>query len=189
MKLAIVGGGNTMLDAPFDDASFEIWTTASVAKGLPRVDIIFEFHDKEAMQAPEVYKKAEKVITKREYPIDSMAFKYGEIFNSSMTMILAYAIDQDYTDIELYGIDNALDDEYAKYRPQFLYLLGFARGMGIDIKISNGSLLFPNVKRYGYERDFKIEKLEAMKKDYEAMRFRCEYMRGAIDSAAMFCKL
>jgi hypothetical protein len=189
LKLAIVGGGNTMMDAPFHDKEYEIWTTASVSKALPRVDIIFEFHDGNALQDKSVYEKAGEVITKKEYPIDEITYKYGEIFNSSMTMILAYAIEMDYTDIELYGIDNALDDEYAKYRPQFLYLLGYARGMGISVIVSAGSLLMSNVRRYGYERDFKQEKIEAMKKDYEAMKLKSEYMRGAIDAASMFAKL
>ena len=178
-----------MLDAPFNDASFDIWTTASVAKQLPRATWIFEFHDKDAMQDATVYEKAKKVIYKKDYPIDEMAFAYGEVFNSSMTMMLAYANEFDYEEIVLYGVDNALDEEYAKYRANFLYILGFLRGMGLRITISDGSLLMPNVKRYGYEKDYKMIRFESMKKELDQITLAREYMRGAVDAASTFMKL
>ena len=194
--VAIVGGGNTMNDAPFNDPTCEIWTTASVAKSLPRVDKIFEFHEENAWQDKSVYAKASNVYYRNDFPIDKLAAKYGEIFNSSMTMILAYAVDQGYEYIDLYGIDNALENEYMKYRPQFLYMLGIAKGNGVKINVSKGSLILTPAKRYCYEKDHKQEKIDAMELDYienqkrvDELRMRGEWMRGAIDSAKFFSKL
>lgn len=188
MKIAIVGGGVTMLDAPFNDKDCLIWTTASVSKSLPKVDCIFEFHNKEAFQDESVYSRC-KVIYKKDFPIDALVKQFGEVFNSSMTMMLAYASTlENCKEIELYGVDNALDEEYAKYRAYFLYVLGLVRGMGRSVKISDGSLLMPQVKRYGYQKDYKTIKLEAMKKDLEQLKMNCEYMRGAVDAASTFAK-
>jgi hypothetical protein len=185
-----------MNDAPFNNPSCEIWTTASVAKSLPRVDKIFEFHDENAWQDKSVYDRAANVIYRKDFPIDKLAAKYGEIFNSSMTMILAYAVEQGYEYIDLYGVDNALDQEYAMFRPMFLYMLGIAKGQGVKIHISKGSLILHPEKRYGYERDYAREKIESMKRDFEnvkaqadEMRMRAEWIRGAIDSASFFSKL
>lgn len=189
MKLAIVGGGNTWADAPFNDSSFDIWTTASVAKVLPRVSVIFEFHDSDAMQDVSVYERAKKVYYKKDFPIEEMAFAYGEVFNSSMTMMLAYANEFEYDEIILYGVDNALDEEYAKYRANFLYVLGYIRGMGRRVIISDGSMLMPSSKRYGYEKDYKQIRFDAMKKDLDRMKLNCEYLRGAVDAASTFMKL
>jgi hypothetical protein len=196
MRLAIVGGGNTVKDAPFDNPLYDIWTTASIAKTLPRVTTIFEFHSGEGLQDPSVYAKASEVIYTSDFPIGQMVAHYGKIFPSSMNLIMAYAIDKGYKHIELYGVDMALDSEYERFRPSFLYLIGYARGAGITVEISEGSVLMADEKTYCYERDIVRERIEKMRQDRASFtntareyELKAEYMRGAIDAAGFFSKI
>jgi len=195
MKLAIVGGGNTMTKAPFEDEDFDIWTTPSISKNLPRVTTMFEFHDENAYQLPEVYLRGE-VIYKKDFPIREIELKYGKIFPSSMNLILAYALELGYKHIVLYGVDEAQQTEYERFRPSLLYLIGYARGTGVVVEISEGSVLMPPEKTYCFEYDMKREKLdkinELLAKAEEQLRgyeLITASLRGEKHAAELFAKL
>lgn len=174
-----MGGGNTMLLAPYDDIEYDIWTTPSVSRGIPKADMLFEFHDEDAYQKPEVYINSD-VLFKKDFPVHELEKKYGKIFPSSMNLILAYAIELGYKHIELFGVDMAMDDEYERFRPSFLYLIGYARGLGVVVEISKGSALMPDEATYGYEHDMNRERILKIEKDLaEAERLSREYQRQA----------
>jgi hypothetical protein len=201
-KLAIVGGGMTMLDAPFDDDTFDIWTTGSVSKAIPRASEIFDIH-RTAMQSPEILNRHNCIVWMQErheevphsevFRVIDLEDRYGMIFDSSIAMMLAFAIMRGYKRIELYGVDMALKDEYERTRANLLYLIGYARGMGVSVVISEGSILMPPCRTYEYDdpsasevkiMNYELELVEKLRaKDIEAMKVRDEsqYLRGALD--------
>lgn len=201
-KLAIVGAGMTWKEAPFDDPSYEIWTTGNVAKILPRVTAILDVHDETRATSNQLNAHGCIVWLKeidvdipysQKFPIDDLIRKYGKIFNNSMTMLLGFAYMNGYENIELFGVDLADPDGYEKYRANFLYLLGFGRGEGRNIKISEGSLLMRDSPTYCYdkpsvtqqrlidkERDL-AGKLASKIQEKEAVSEQTAYLRGALE--------
>ena len=98
------------------------------------------------------------------YPIEDMIARFGRYFTSSIGYMLATAIcegrdgqlkivdpDVAYGWIGLYGIDLAADSEYADQRPNAEYLIGLARGLGIEVVIAEGAALLKADRLYGYE--------------------------------------
>jgi hypothetical protein len=84
-------------------------------------------------------------------------------FTSSIAFMLALAIyegrDAQHRPISedavgwigLYGIDLASDTEYAEQRPCAEYLIGLARGLGIEVVIADGAALLRHDHVYGFE--------------------------------------
>ena len=201
-KLAIVGAGMTWKHAPFDDPDYEIWTTGNVAKLLPRVSAILDVHTGSRATAEELNRHHclvwlqqpdPSVKYSESFPIDALVKKYGKIFNNSMTMLLGYAYQCGYDHIELYGVDLADPDGYEKYRANFLYLLGYGRGEGRNIIISDGSLLMRGDLTYCYEspsiiqqrvnekKHDMIRRLEEKQQEREAVSQQAAYLRGALE--------
>jgi hypothetical protein len=69
----------------------------------------------------------------------------------SVAHMLALAIFEGFEQIQLYGIHEAIDDEYACEMPSVLYWLGVAYGKGIEVTISEDSPLLKGYFIYGYE--------------------------------------
>lgn len=160
MRLCIVGNGCTRDHAPFDDLDALIWTTASVAQNLPRVDRIFEIHDGvypadklNSFGCPVMMKEENPEIqASQRFPIEALYDMFGHIFNGSMEMILAYSWIMGYDCIELYGIDFATEEEVNR-RFMFMYCKGKIEGMGGRVLISPGSQLVDVCKTYQYDPD------------------------------------
>ena len=124
------------------------------------VDVIFEMHDIDGEYLPGIpwietprfinaYRKAKEnnvlVYGLKEYEFEGLEFKkypireildeFGEtLFNCSMDYMLAYAIYKKYEQIDVYGANLAMDEEYYYQRPGVEFWRGYARGKGIDIK-------------------------------------------------------
>jgi len=171
MKIAIVGGApSTEMLAPFDDSSWDIWVLGVRANIYSRVDRIFEIHEdlgqrqdktpvkdrKNAFDADYCKKLValeRRLIVGDSFPIESgnvTKFPYQEAIElfgsqyltSSCAYMMAYAILMDATEIALYGIDMAVDDdEYFYQRPCMEAWIGFAKGRGIKVTIPDGSAL------------------------------------------------
>jgi hypothetical protein len=168
--IALVGNGTTTKDSL--DFQGEIWTTASVAKILPRVDLVFEVH-KNGIDVK--YDPARLnsysclIMTDGIYPdlknsvdlkIDELAAKYRPLFQFSYDYMMAYAIDIGVKSITLFGIDLMTELEYASFRTSFYYWIGRAEGMGIRVTVSEGSMILANPKTYCHGRDLIEEKVE-----------------------------
>lgn len=209
-KLAIVGAGLTQYKAPFDDESYDIWTTGNVSASCPRVTGIIEVHTN-AMQDPKILnghdcpvwmQEIHQDIPKSEkFPIQELVNHFGKIFDCSMTMLLGLAYYKGYRDIELFGVDLADKESYEKYRANFLYLLGLGRGEGRRISISHGSLLMRDKLLYCYEHPGVIQQrvldqqiqlakqLEETQRQKETASERVAYLRGASDMMRELQKL
>ena len=197
VKIALVGNGLTRDSAPFNDRSWQIWTTGSVAKILPRANEVFDIHG-DGVQPDDVLngldvwsiwlkEKRETIHRSQTFDIERLIDRFGKIFNCSMTMMLAEAIRRNADKIALYGVDFAEGYE-PEFRVTFVYLLGIARGMGIDVDISPGSLLFGDYHTYQYDApDARVAALRRNLTGWRADLGRAEnsaqYLRGAIDAA------
>jgi len=133
----------------------DIWCVSTVFKSLnpDRVDLIFQMHK------PEIWEKwlndfSNKVITAfsdlyRLYPVKEMLDKYGPVFGSSISWMLALAIKEGYNKIYFFGCDMASKEEYIDQRDTFFYMCGRAEALGIEIVIPESSRIFFKDRIYG----------------------------------------
>jgi len=133
----------------------DIWCVTSIFKKLnpDKVDLIFQLHK------PEIWEEwlndfSNKVITAfsglyRQYPVKEMLDKYGPVFGSSISWMLALAIKEGYNKIYLFGLDMASQEEYINQRDTFFYMCGRAEALGIEIIIPESSRIFFKDRIYG----------------------------------------
>jgi len=187
MKIAIVGTAPQFIEAPFNDPSWEIWTVAGLFNKAPRIDRLFELHNKkdmaefvEAQVGYTEYAKGikDKLVLREShetYP-DATVFdfkyylnKYGPRFASSISWMLAEAIEKGATEIGIFGVNMTHDSEYEYQRPSACYFCGIAVGMGIKIHIPKSSDLLLVPVQYGYE-DEPLAVISARQKKAEAIQ-------------------
>ena len=178
-KVALVGYAPSWRDAPYNDPDIEIWIMNDMYDFAPRWDRLFDIHMLDEIKARksrgegnqlhyEMLKTLDKPVYMQqhldeipasvEFPLDSIVEKYripamgDKIFiTCSVSHMLALAIFEGYEEIQLYGIHEAVDDEYSCEMPSVLYWLGVAYGKGITVKISPESPLLKGYFIYGYE--------------------------------------
>lgn len=202
MRLCIVGGGVTRLKAPFKSDAV-IWSTMSVGQELPRVDEIFEIHD--GVYDAEQLNKTGAVIHMKDvhpdvpkskrFPIDSLIQKYGNRFNGTVVMMLAYAAMDGYEDIDLYGIDMSTDEEYSR-RNMFYWMLGYLEAAGVKVTICPGGYMSTTCPTYCYDDngqayldDMRRRAQDQVTEDESNIRAlgeRKAYMRGVLDTVGRF---
>jgi hypothetical protein len=86
------------------------------------------------------------------YPIEKITARFGQYFTSTVSYMIALAIAEGAKGIGLFGVNMSTDEEYVNQKSCCEYLVGFARGMGIDVLIADGSPLLQESKGlYGYE--------------------------------------
>lgn len=166
MKIAIVGGAKSWVNAPFDDKSWQIWVLGNQFDRYvnKRVARIFEIHDDLSEHAaiyPEwLVSHGIEMIVGEKFPIKNskvIVFDYlkasaliGENFSSSPAVMMAQAILDEATHISIYGVDMALDShEYFMQRPCMEQWIGYAKGLGIKVYIDESSPLGYTTYREG----------------------------------------
>lgn len=85
------------------------------------------------------------------YPFEDVS-KTTDYWNSSIAYMMALAIHEGYDRINVVGVDMKAEDEYFYQRPNMEYLIGLARGKGIEVNIPKESPLCkfsPNGIKYG----------------------------------------
>ena len=70
---------------------------------------------------------------------------------STPTWMLMHAIVEGYREIHVYGIHLATEWEYIQQRPNFEFLLGYARGLGIQIVLPQSTPICKASYRYAQE--------------------------------------
>ena len=145
---------------------------------LPRMTKFFELHKWDEPALVEKLREAEadgykrwlsslecEVITQEPlkgcviYPIEAVVEEFGEMFvdgnfryfTNSIAYMIAYAILEGATEIHLYGVDMAADDEYGAQRPSCEFILGVAAGRGIKLHIPKVSDLLKCRHLYAFE--------------------------------------
>jgi hypothetical protein len=151
LKVAVVGLSPKTHDlAPWDDPTWQKW-------GLPwdegywaRMDRWFEMHDRRLLESEHCGRRPGylerianlPVYTQENYPFDEVAKSIGAYyFNSSIAYAMALAIHEGAEEIGVWGVDLTADEEYAYQKPNMEYLIGVARGKGIQVFIPEDSAL------------------------------------------------
>lgn len=89
--------------------------------------------------------------TVQTFPRDALQAKFGTYFASTPAWMLAWAMDQGYTEVHIYGIHLATEWEYVSQRPNFEFLLGLAASRGIKLVLPNKCPLLKSKHVYAYE--------------------------------------
>lgn len=175
LKVAIVGLASSTHDqAPWSNPEWEKWGLPWDDKYWPLMARHFEMHDQRLLDGPHSQRKpgyaerlaeCERLYTQDNYPFEAVADSIGQAYwNSSIAYAMALAIHEGAREIAIFGVDMDGTDEYAYQRPNMEYLIGIARGLGINVYIPPESALcrfeptgikfydhFPTYKhRYGW---------------------------------------
>lgn len=171
MKIAIIGFAKDSYGiAPWDNPEWEKWGLPwDITKGWESYDRLFEMHDKSLLDPPiegstrvpgyytELLPKIAKVRKLYmndpiegaiQYPLELTDVITGGYYGSSMSYVLALAIVQKPTDIGIYGINMAAEDEYVYQRASFEFLLGICKGLGINLHLPDTSPLLKFQDQY-----------------------------------------
>lgn len=170
--------GKTLIRAPWEDKSWELWGLPWHRGYAARMHRLFEMHDLRHWRAKvhkvysdeylkqlgeadvplymqEAYPEVPNALA---YPFERVIAEVGDYFNSSLGYMVALAITEGTEEIGVFGVDLVAPDEYGYQKPNMEYLLGVARGKGIKVTIPKGSGLckfnprgtgFNYVGRYG----------------------------------------
>ncbi len=208
MKIAILGTAKTsVMDAPFNDASWTIWSLGGNHQDIPRGDKWFELHDQDVLAALPIHPEAVKflnshgentIVQKKctmfpnatAYPLEAVltAFPRG-YFTSSIVYMLAMAIMENPGEIGLWGIDMMGEDEYAYQKSCCEYFIGIAEGKGIKVTIAKDSPLCRSERLYAFmeqgvsrelvirRRELKAE-TERRRKEIEQLNADFHFFRG-----------
>ena len=211
-KIAIVGFSESSRHlAPYDDDTWEIHAMNQLYRHIPRATHWWEMHKREDFLADQVpgtdylqwlkdcpipihmVSKFEDIPNSVEYPIEEFANKYGDYFYSTISYMLAWAINEGYEEIGIYGIDLSHDSEYEYQKPSAEYFLGIARGLGIQLRIASQSALLRGMYRYGYQTmpsNEDLEWLQVYERRVAASRDEhlgaVNQMQGQLNAAAEF---
>ena len=157
MKVAIVcGAPSSEFSAPYEDKSVEIWVLGNRLERHVdrRVTRVFEIHDK-LTEHDDPIKYAQWLLSHNlplivgekfpsgqgsgvtRYPYGAVEELYGALYlTSSPAYMIAYAILEGASEIQLYGVDRSISDhEYFWQRPCVEAWLGFAKGRNIKVFI------------------------------------------------------
>lgn len=146
MKVDILGTGLTAINYDWNNDTIK-WSVGS-AYGLygDRVNAYFCMHKDQNIDF-----KGE-VINLDNFPIPEVENKFGKCqFNNSVSFMIAYAILKGATKISLWGIDIEKRSEYEFERPNVLFWIGRAKGLGLEVYSS--SYLGESPFSYGYDLD------------------------------------
>ena len=92
------------------------------------------------------------------FPREAVIQRFGTAFASTPAWMVALAILDGATEIHIYGIHLATEWEYVKQKPNMLFLMGVAAGLGITIVLPKGCPLIATTHQYAYEDDPDIPK-------------------------------
>lgn len=166
MKVAIVGGASSWVNAPFSDEDWQVWVLGNQLDRYEgkRVSRVFEIHDcldeHDKVYPQWLVAHNLPMVVSEKFPIkDSrlIVFNYeeaikltGDNFSSSPAVMMAQAIMDGATHISIYGVDMALDlHEYFMQRPCMEQWIGYAKGRGIEVYIDQSSPLGYSTYREG----------------------------------------
>lgn len=195
-KVAIVGYAPSSRDlAPYNDKTFKIWGVNELYKIVPRVDVLFELHDRkwfrskarnprhlEWLKTTEIpvftLQKFNDIPASIKYPIEDVKkflAPYNGYFTNSISYMIALAIMLQFDEIHIYGVDMATDEEYQFQRPSVEFYLGIAAGIyktsgKCFVYIPPECDLLKTMFQYGYESDnmtAAVKKIDARIKEIQ----------------------
>ncbi len=195
-KVAIVGFTPTRSQAPFSDPEYEVWgeNALFVHRDVPRCSRWFDLH------APEIIDERRlKFYTQIDVPVflqdarddvpgsvkfpkhqieayvaglaPGSANKLGDYQTNSISWMIAFAMWEGFTTIDVYGVDMSQQTEYFDQKSNVEYFLGMCRGLGIEVNLPETSDLLKATHQYGFGSDNGLRaKLLERKKEFEERR-------------------
>jgi hypothetical protein len=169
-KVAIVGFAmSSAMAAPFNDPTYSIWGMNQLYRHIPRADRWFEIHHNwhehvvdgtdhlgwlQSFPGP-VYNSARipQVPNSVLFPRRECEEIGTNYWTSSIAFMIALAIRDGFTTIELYGIDLIVGEEYAYQKPCAEFWIGIANGRGITVGTHRNSALLKHDFCYGFESE------------------------------------
>lgn len=163
MKIALLGSApSSRLLAPFNDPEWDIWACSPPNYDLPRVDAFFELHLLERKMAEP--KNKPYIDRIKSHPRTYIAFphpqfpnaivfpwqeyveKYGQdFFSSSLSWMIAHAIEMKPEKIGIWGVDLSAQEEYSQQRPGLKFFIREARKLGIQVYAPwQSDIMFPS---------------------------------------------
>jgi hypothetical protein len=184
--VAICGFAPTSKDlAPFADKGVEVWGCNELYEHIPRVDVIFELHDRSEFESTfrnqrhidwlrkspiPVYmvKHYDDIPNSIPYPLQHLTARFGTYFNNTISYMIVLAILMEYKWVGIYGVDMAHSTEYGGQRPSCEYFIGWMRGraevLGYPVvHIPEESELLKASFLYGYVNGEKEDKIISQK--------------------------
>lgn len=177
-KIAIVGTAPTSeMEAPFSDESWDIYAIGYFVNRYPRVTLGFQIHDfltpeqeqgHVDTQVPMIVGagfslKADHITMFPFEEAKALMPGHAVYLTNTIAYMLAYAILQEPTDIAIYGVDMAVDDDEFFYQQPCCHAwIGVAIGKEIRITIPSQSPLFKSPTLYG--RSDNANHLEELKR-------------------------
>ena len=171
-KVACVGfASNTLHLVPWNDPEYEIWGMNQGHLHFQRqADRWFEMHQPEAtadVRDPNYLQFLNSVTipvymtdlrpevpNAVRYPIEKACQWVGrDYFMSTVAYMLVLAAMEGFEQVDLYGINLAIGDEYFYEKPNCEYLIGKLEGRGITVYVPQASSLLKQFRRYGYHVD------------------------------------
>ena len=141
-KIFILGSGQSLIDYKYKDGDVTWCPYSMYSSGLP-ITQYFGMHESEIGII-------DGIIDLSNYPIEEISNKYEScFFTNTVSYMLAYALYIGVEEIDIYGVDMNLLDEYYMQRPSVLYWVGYLRANGVKVNVRNYMDL-PS-KIYGYE--------------------------------------
>lgn len=168
-KVAICGTAPSLIEAPVDDPTWEVWGCNGTWNMLARCDRYFEMHGFDEQVAVEVYgpgflpwaasfdgpiygqECSPWARLGKRFPIERAVSLLGEVMASTPGYMLALALLEGYREVGLWGIDLLAAREYQQQREWLQRLIGWAQGRGIVVTLPPGCSLASVPYRYGYE--------------------------------------
>jgi hypothetical protein len=179
--VAVCGtAGNSRQEIMTAPANWEMWALSKSHEWMPRVDVIFEMHDRPYY--PHVYTPDHvKWLAEQTRPIychshyddipASIRFpreavlegKFSPYYSSSISYMLALAVHQRVDEIRLLGVNMATDSEYAYQRGSCEYWIGIAQALGIPVYLPG---VCPLTKELTYGLDAPMRNVERKLSDW-----------------------
>jgi hypothetical protein len=174
-KVGIFGAHQpSLIDAPWDDDSWEFWGHASARLWYSRsMDRYYDLHPKScwtrggkkgatypqwlAIQTTPIYmqKRYPDVPASMEFPVRRILQEFGNprpYFTNHVAWMIAHALTEGVTTIGLWGINYALQSEYVAQRASAEYWIGRAVERGVKVILPEQCSLLRDPKLlYGYE--------------------------------------
>lgn len=106
-------------------------------------------------------------------PVGPLVQAFGDYFTNSVSWMIALGIALEFTHIEIYGVDMAVDTEYYHQRPSCEMFLGMAMGKGINVWVPDTCDLLKTRFLYGIQEPLALPFENKLKDTLMTIQRKC----------------
>lgn len=117
------------------------------------------------------------------YPINEILAKYGNYFTNTISYMIVMAMEEGFKEIQILGVDMAVDSEYKWQRPSCEYFIGLARGLGINVYLPESCDLLKTRYLYAFHEVREQQFNQKLAKMGKAMKMRRETAVNEMEKA------